>query len=205
MISSPCSAIDPLECIESAIARGLDGICVTEHDTLEGGLAIRDMAEGYDGFKVFVGMEVMSREGHLLIYGYDKDIKGVKPALEILEMVESAGGLVVPAHPWRQPYGWYSGTLDQPLDRTSFKNLFKVIEKYNGQSSPEQNRQGDNFCMSTGIIGTGGSDAHSLRELGCCTTVFDDRISSDAELVKALISGRCTARINDSYHGIWGG
>ena len=205
MVSSPCSFIDPVECIETAIARGLDGICITEHDALEGSRVLKDIARGYDEIVVLSGIEVLSREGHLLVYGHDEDISGVPSAHEVIKIVSASGGIVVPAHPWRSPFGWYSGSLDRPLEETEFAKLFKVIEKFNGSSSPKQNKEGENYCLKTGVLGIGGSDAHNVNDIGCCVTVFEDAITDERELVAALRAGRYQAQMNGRYFDIWGG
>ena len=196
MISSTCSLIDPEECIERAMEQGLDAICVTEHDTLEGGRVMKDIAQQFD-FLVLAGMEVMSREGHLLVYGYGHDIKGVQAADDVIKEVTAAGGVVVPAHPWRQPFGWYSGAIDRPLEETEFARIFEIIEMYNGLSSAEENASGKAFCEATGRFGTGGSDAHRVADVGCVVTEFDDtlQITDEQSLVAALKTGRYHARI----------
>jgi hypothetical protein len=204
MVSSPCSGIDPVECIETAIARGLNGICITEHDKIEGSLVVKDIARGYKEIVALSGIEVQSREGHLLVYGYDRDISGVPPAEEVISIVGAAGGIVIPAHPWRSPFGWYSGSIDRPLEDTEFAALFKVIELYSGSSSPKQNREAEAYCEKTGAAGIGGSDAHAINEIGCCVTEFDDKIENEEALIRALRSGRFKALMNDSYYKIWG-
>jgi len=205
MVSSPCSSIDPVECIERALALGLEGICITEHDALEGSRVVKELARDYRKIRVFSGIEVLSREGHLLVYGYDADITGVPSAREVLDIVGKADGIVIPAHPWRLPFGWYSGSLDRPLEETEFAEFFRVIEKFNGASSIKQNQEGENYCARTGAFGIGGSDAHVTADLGCCVTVFEDEIADEKELVRALRSGRFKARQNDRYFEIWGG
>ena len=200
IVSSPCSSIDPVECIERALEAGLDAICVTEHETLEGARVVKEIAGGYPGFKVFVGIEVMSREGHLLVYGYEKDIPGVPPAAQVIKMVESAGGIVIPAHPWRSPFGWCSSVLDKPVEDTEFPSLFKVIEMYNGQQSIEQNQKGEDYCRNFNIPGTGGSDAHWISALGCAVTKFEEDLEDERHLVHALKSGRYSAELRPSYY-----
>jgi hypothetical protein len=203
IVASTCSSIDPVECVEAAIARGLDGICVTEHDSLEGGRALKQIAADYPRLIVLEGMEVSSREGHLLVYGFDREIKGSPHARDVIDAVSSAGGIVIPAHPWRAPFGWYSGSLEKPLEDTDFPELFSIIEKYNGLSSPEQNRCADEYCAKTSALGAGGSDAHVASDIGCCVTVFEDEITDERSLVEALLSGRFRAEMRDSYHKLW--
>jgi predicted metal-dependent phosphoesterase TrpH len=200
MISSTCSLIDPDECITAALALGLDAICVTEHETLEGGRVMKELGKK-SGLLVFAGMEVTSREGHILIYGYDKDIKGILPAAEIVRVVETAGGIAVPAHPWRRVFGWYTGPIERNLEETEFAKIFKVIEKYNGFNTAEQNKTADDFCAATGIFGTGGSDAHTVAQIGAAVTEFEDYFDNEKDLVSALRSGRFTARFNAEIAG----
>lgn len=202
MVSSPCSIIDPVECIERAIYMGLDAICITEHGTVEGGHVVREIASGYKDLKVFAGIEVMCREGHMLVYGFEEDIVGVKPVHDVKKIVESAGGILVPAHPWRSPFGWYDGTLDRPIEDTDFPKLFKVIEMYNGQQSVIENQRGESFCRETGIHGIGGSDAHILEAIGCVYTVFEDEIVNEKELVQAIKSGRYQAELRPEYYAL---
>jgi histidinol phosphatase-like PHP family hydrolase len=205
MVSSPCSYIDPVECIETAIALGLDGICITEHDALEGSRVVKEIARGYENIVVFSGMEVLSRESHLLVYGHDEDITGVPSARDVIDIAESAGGIVVAAHPWRSPFGWYSGTLDRPLEETDFAELFKVIEKASGSSSVKQNKAAEEYCLKTGVFGIGGSDAHNVGDIGCCVTDFEGGIGDEKDLVAALREGRYKAVMNSRYFEIWGG
>jgi predicted metal-dependent phosphoesterase TrpH len=194
MIGSTCSLIDPEECIAKARDEGLDAICVTEHDSHEGGRVMKEIGRK-QGFLVLAGMEVTSREGHLLVYGYGRDIKGVRQAAEIIAMVGAAGGIVVPAHPWRQPFGWYSGAIDRRLEETEFARIFKVIEMYNGLSSAEENKKGEAFRAETGIHGTGGSDAHRIENVGAVVTDFEEEFDNEADMVAALLGGRYRARI----------
>ena len=200
IVSSPCSSIDPLECIETAISLGLDAVCITEHETLEGARVIKELAAGYSEIRVFEGIEVLSQEGHLLVYGYSEDIKGVPSAREVIEIVESAGGIVVPAHPWRKPFGWYTGGLDKPVEDTEFPRLFSVIEMYNGLQSQSQNQLGEDYCRNFGVRGIGGSDAHWMEGLGAVVTEFEEDIEDERHLVHLLRNGSYTARLTDRYY-----
>jgi hypothetical protein len=202
MISSTCSLIDPEQCIQRAVEQGLDAICVTEHDTLEGGRVMKEIGRQYE-FLVLAGMEVMSREGHLLVYGYDNDIKGVQSAENVIKEVTAAGGIVVPAHPWRQPFGWYSGAIDRPLEETEFARIFQVIEMYNGLSTADENAKGKAFCAATGIHGIGGSDAHRIGDVGAVVTEFADDIADETQLVAALKSGRYVPHILRPLEDRW--
>ena len=199
MVSSICSSITPEELVEKALEIGLDAVCVTEHGAIEGARVARETGKKYN-FPIFEGIEVQSREGHLLLFGFTEKIEGVLPAREILDMVEDAGGIVIPAHPYRSPFGWYSGAVQQALEETEFVKMFRVIEMFNGLSLPEENRAAEEFCRKTGIFGIGGSDAHWLGNVGCCTTIFDTEIEDEKHLVEALKKGKYSAKINSNYN-----
>lgn len=201
IVSSTCSTIDPIECLEKAIELGLDGICITEHDTHEGARVVKEIAADFPDIIVFEGMEIMSREGHLLIYGYGEDIGGVPPAEEIVKIVTGAGGIVIPAHPWRQPFGWYSGGVPGTgIEDTKFPELFSVIEKHNGLQSPEQNGKGEKYCEKMGVRGIGGSDAHWIDGMGVAITEFEDEPADEWELVQAIKNGAYESRLTERYH-----
>ena len=198
MVSSPCSYLDPEECVMVALERKLDAICITEHEAIEGALVVREIGKKL-GLTVFAGVEVNAREGHMLVYGIEEDIRGVPSASEVLAIAAKAGGVAIPAHPWRGYFGWYSGTLESELADTDFRIMFPIVEMYNGQCTPEQNRRGLEYCRDTGIYGIGGSDAHIADQIGLAVTQFEDEFSTDKELVAALLSGRYTAKLLSDF------
>src|SRR5206468_5017049 len=61
----------PREMIEAAIRKGLQGMIITDHDSVAGGLAGRKVARGYKDFKVIPGSEVTSGSGHILAIGIE--------------------------------------------------------------------------------------------------------------------------------------
>ena len=91
----------PRDIVKSAIKAGLDGISVTDHNTLKGGAAIKGMAKRIRGdFIVIPGMEVKSRNGDILAYGIQEEIPlGLSPE-ETIERILDQGGVPVIAHPF---------------------------------------------------------------------------------------------------------
>ena len=56
------------EIVEIAKKKGLDAICITDHDSMD----IRDFAQEYSrktGFPIFVGIEFYSLQGDIIAYG----------------------------------------------------------------------------------------------------------------------------------------
>ncbi len=70
-MNSSDSKLDLFEAIEVAKQRGLDGICITDHDDL----GLRPMAQTIStetGFPVYVGVEIFTLDGDLLCFGIDE-------------------------------------------------------------------------------------------------------------------------------------
>ena len=54
--------------VRIAEARGLDGICITDHDSM----GLKEFAEEYSertGFPIFVGIEFFSLQGDIIAFG----------------------------------------------------------------------------------------------------------------------------------------
>ncbi len=86
--------------VELAKARGLDAICITDHDNM----GIRDFAEEYSektGFPIFTGIEFFSLQGDIVAMGIKEYPRERIPAQEFITMVKEQGGMCFSAHPFR--------------------------------------------------------------------------------------------------------
>ena len=190
-VSSPCSQIDPQLLIEVATRIGLDALCVTEHEELEGAEVARRLGMEA-GFPVFRGVEVYTEFGDMLVLGlYRSRFPLQTPFAELLSEVKDAGGAIIPCHPCRGSYGFHH-TLGDEAAEFLLANV-DAIETRNGGSSPESNSAAEAYAEKYGIPGVGGSDAHFLMQLGRCLTVFERDIEKEAQLVEEIKAGRCRA------------
>ena len=88
------------EIVSLAKGRGLDAICLTDHDTMGG----REFAAEYSkkiGFPIFVGVEYYSLWGDITAWGIDSFPDKRIEAQTFLDQVNAAGGFCVSAHPFR--------------------------------------------------------------------------------------------------------
>ena len=197
-VSSPCSLIEPEVMIERAFEMGLDGICVTEHEEIEGAEVAHELGLN-SGLPVFRGIEIYTEFGDMLVYGLYRDAPAWKtPFEELLAMCRETGAVIIPAHPCRvtgeleRLYGW---------ERAEYMlGNVTAIETHNGGCSPDGNRAALELGSRYGLPGVGGSDAHHLFQIGRCLTVFDDEITTDEELVAALKTGRHRGVYPDEFH-----
>lgn len=71
--------------IEAAISQGLQGLVITDHDSVKGGLVGQRVARNYPDFIVIPGIEVTSTAGHILAIGVKEEIPRGLQAGETIE------------------------------------------------------------------------------------------------------------------------
>lgn len=179
---SACSRLPLGDILAHARLRGLDGVCVTDHECMA---AREDVREGRqaDGLLVLVGLEYATSEGDILLFGLDKEPTPGLPAREILKQVRTIGGAAVVAHPCRG---------NRPASAAlAEEGLLTAVETVNGRNSFLENSQARTWPFRYGLAATGGSDAHRLDELGRSPTRFSAPIRNQRDLVSALRQGLC--------------
>jgi predicted metal-dependent phosphoesterase TrpH len=177
---SPCGHMDLPNIISEATALGLDGICITDHDSMAVGEMIEEgIQEG--GLCVIVGMEYSSFDGDFLLFGPFEDIPSGLGGFDLLNLVRKAGGAVVAAHPFRE-----GRRIPDALLRP---DLITAIEVLNGRNLAEENRQAAHCAQTQGLQRVGGSDAHISDEIGRFVIRFDSEIKSRADFIRALQRG----------------
>jgi len=78
-------------------AAGLDVVCATDHNTIDGALRLRELA---DGFRVIVGEEISSRDGEIIGLFLETPIPRDLSAEETIARIHDQGGLVSIPHPF---------------------------------------------------------------------------------------------------------
>ena len=190
-VSSPCSQIIPGHLLDVAREIGLDAICITEHEEMEGAEAVWLLGRE-TGFTVLRGVEVYTELGDMLVFGLFKPRFPLKtPFSQLLSEVRSADGIIIPAHPCRGSYGFHV-TLGQEKADYLLDNI-DAIETRNGGSTPEANQTAETIADRYGLPGVGGSDAHFLMQVGRCLTVFERDIEDETDLIEEIKAGRCRA------------
>lgn len=173
---------DPEASILRAIELGLQGIVFTEHYYYGVSEPVEKLGEKYaKQLLVLRGVEFSTAEGHCLVFGVDTDNLAMKhaPIEDVIRLVNEAGGVVVPSHPFRPGTGIGALVLDIPG--------IAALEGCNGVNLPDMNTQAIEAARVRDLPYTGGSDAHEPREVGACYTEFDQKVTKDnfIELLKA--------------------
>jgi predicted metal-dependent phosphoesterase TrpH len=183
-VRSACSALTPEALVRAARERGLDGVCITEHDALWPLDDIRHIAESME-FVVLRGMEVTTEVGHVLVFGLKRHDPSMATLDELYRIVRAEGGLMYLAHPSRR-YG--------ALPPDDLSAYFDSVEAQNGTEGALQNDNAAGLAAGLRLPGIGGSDAHSVREIGVCATQFAATIDGETSFLAALRRGDYRAR-----------
>lgn len=189
--ASPCSSLPVQELIEEAKAVGLDGICLTDHNYLWKVDDVEALRQKH-GFLILRGNEITTDQGDILVFGLEEDIKGVIRLEELREKVLAVGGFMIVAHPFRGfltfGIGYLGLTPEKAMERPVFQ-LVDAVEVLNTKVSEKENSFAAQVAEGLRLPVTGGSDAHSVGDVGVYATRFSSRIQNDQDFLNALRGG----------------
>jgi len=166
------------EIVEEARRKGLDGVCITDHDSNQ----IAEVAHAYRekcGFIILVGAEILTFEGDILVFGIDTYDNKKMHADELLDFVTKQGGVGIAAHPYRENNRGLGDNI------TKISNL-NGIEVFNGRTEPHNNVKALKASQQFHIAGLGGSDAHRIDEVGGYATDFSYKIKNEKDFILAV-------------------
>ncbi len=189
---SSCSHITPPDLIAEAKRQRLDGVCLTEHQNIWPREEIDRLAyEG--GIRIFRGNEFTTNQGDILVFGYYEDMKELLMIQDLRKAVLESGGFMIAAHPFRGfktvGISKLNMTIEQACKRKVF-NFVDAIEIGNGKLSPGENEMAAKVAQQLSLLGTVGSDAHRIDEIGRWVMDFDLDIDDEGQLVTELRAGR---------------
>jgi hypothetical protein len=194
--ASACSSLDPIELFQEAKRIGLDGICLTEHDKLWDSQEVARLRKEYD-LVILRGVEVTSMEGDILVFGLKDELNGIISLEKLREVVDETGGVMLASHPFRG--GFIAGKeftipgLTLTVENACKEHVFQFVEGMevlNGENSDIENEFAVEVCQQLSLRGVGGSDAHNVSEVGRCVTIFEQKISTEEELIQELKAGQ---------------
>ncbi|MCW4035082.1 MAG: PHP domain-containing protein, partial [Candidatus Bathyarchaeota archaeon] len=169
------STITLEQVVSYAKKRGLDGVAVTDHNTVEGALKLKTKE-----ILVIPGIEVSTSQGHLLGINVTAQIPKKLGMKQTIQKIHEAGGLAIAPHP----------TAFYKSPPTKKVTCYDAVEVMNASSVPFSvlTYFSRRFAERLQLPQTGGSDSHYGPEIGSAYTVVDADPDIDA-IVCAIKKG----------------
>src|SRR5258708_10333302 len=106
----------PARVIEESTRQGLRLIAITDHDHIEGAKRVEELlAQQNSALQMITGVEVSTRQGHLLGLFVKKAPQALRSVEESIDAIKEQGGLVIVPHPF--------GRLVPSLSRAKIETL----------------------------------------------------------------------------------
>ena len=170
-----------------AVERGLTHVCVTNHNNVEGAIAVRDKARELgldDRIEVILGEEVSTTDGEVVGIFLTKTIPRGLSANETADEIHRQGGLVSIPHPFDPFRG--SHIREGPLRNLAETGKIDAIEVFNCRVTLQRhNEEAAEFANRYAIPGIAASDSHSSFEIAMAFNALPP-FSSAAELRAGL-------------------
>jgi predicted metal-dependent phosphoesterase TrpH len=173
-------------------AAGIDVVCATDHNTIEGALRLRELAA--PDVRVIVGEEVSSRDGEIIGLFLETPVPRDLSGEETIARIRGQGGIVSVPHPFSRNrlYHIRRDALDRLWQQIDCMEIFNAREAF-----AADNRRAEAYAKERSIPGAVGSDAHRLSEIGRAWIEVDDFNGRD-DFVEALRGGEVHGRLTGS-------
>lgn len=158
-ISSKDSLTSPQKLVETCRRKGIDRVVVTDHNSIAGALAARELDPGL----VIVGEEILTAKGEILAAYVTEFVPPHLSPRETIQRLKDQGAFISVAHPFDRLRNG-SWEVDDLLEILPDMD---AIEVFNSRCmNPKFNRAAQVFAEKHNVPGTVGSDAHAAFELG---------------------------------------
>ena len=173
----------PKEMVKMAIQKGLNGLSITDHNSVKGSLEGLKYAKKLKNFLLVPGSEVKSEEGDILAIGIKEDVPKELPVQETIDRIHDLGGIAIAAHP-------YAGFPRRSAVKDAIKKYrFDAVEILNGGTRWRDNKKAYDVAKELKYPMTGGSDAHYWKDIGEIYNVINCSLSVD-DVLEAIKKGR---------------
>ena len=188
------------ELIEGSKKKGLDGICLTDHDSFWSDEDLTALTKKHE-FLVIGGSGLNTDSGHTLVFGLRRYQFGMHKPNALRSFVDQVGGVIIGAHPYRRRFiidsdnnsGYQREHMILKAVGDEFFNICDAIEGLNGRGQSLENQFSIDLANRLGLKVSGGSDAHKLEQIGVAATEFYKKIDTLSDLITEIKLGQFEA------------
>ena len=155
----------PKEIIKILQKRGLQGMAITDHNNVEGGLQAQKVAP--KDFIVIPGIEISTNKGHIIALDIKENIKKNLSVEETIDKIIDVGGIPTVPHLFRSMSGIKINMLKEIYQKIS------AIEVFNSCSDLKTNLKTMKIAKNFNLGGIGGSDSHVPEYVGYGYTIIN--------------------------------
>lgn len=176
-LSYPDSVTTPKKSVRVAEKKGLDILCITDHNSIKGAVE----AKKCNSELVVIGEEIYSKNGEIIGLFLHEEIKPGLSAEETIELIHEQDGIAFAPH----PFSVYCSCLGKKLHGLELDGIevFNSLHR-DGYSNAIALENCNGYAM------LGGSDAHSSSMIGNGYTNF---IGNSQEEFRTAIKKRLTS------------
>lgn len=187
----------PREVVDAAIEQGLDAICITDHDQIQG--AVEALKYAFTKpILIIPGLEVTTKDGDVLAINTKKKITSGLSSKETIKRIRKQGGIAVIAHPFAWPYNFWRAKREvrryfefNSLVETSENGSLSFdgingIEVLNAAAYEWANQRALNFAQKYNLPFTAGSDAHLADFVGKAYVELDKDDLTSEEIIQDI-------------------
>ena len=175
------SLLGEVDFITAAIERGLTHVAITNHNNVEGAIAVRDKVAELgldDRLRVILGEEVSTADGEVVGLFLTTTIPRGLSANETADEIHRQGGLVSIPHPFDPFRG--SHIREGPLRNLADVGKIDMVEIFNCRVSLQRhNEEAAEFAQRYDIPGIAASDSHSRMEVAMAFNALPAFSSAD--------------------------
>ncbi|RPI36830.1 MAG: PHP domain-containing protein [Methanoregulaceae archaeon] len=153
------------EILKRAEEAGLDAIAITDHDSVDG---VKRALACTTTVLVIPGIEVSTKQGHLLVLGVTDLIPAGLDVIVTVEIARRMGALAILPHPYHM---WRHGVARR---KKAGMDIVDAVEVFNSRYIVgSANTKAARIAKRLGKPCVGGSDAHNARFVGFGRTFVD--------------------------------
>lgn len=167
--------------LQLALKRHISILAITDHNTLAGTRqAIDIIHKNHLPILLIPGCEISSKDGHILAYGINQEIRHHQSAFETIRQIHAQKGLAAAAHPF-----FFYGVGKKILELD-----FDLVEGFNASMPSYFNEKARKAAKQINKPFIAASDAHYFTEIGRSTVTLPASTRTLAQALQSLRRGK---------------